>query len=67
MYSLKKERFATQLRDLTWRQMNEAMSRFRIIYKFWVPADLAWGKKGTGSEIPPNAVLCFDIRIVEIC
>ncbi|NQU55544.1 MAG: FKBP-type peptidyl-prolyl cis-trans isomerase [Bacteroidetes bacterium] len=47
--------------------MNEAMSRFRIIYKFWVPADLAWGKKGTGSEIPPNAVLCFDIRIVEIC
>ncbi len=36
-------------------------------YKFWVPSDLAWGKKGTGSKIPPNAVLCFDIRIVEIC
>ena len=36
-------------------------------YKFWVPADLAWGKKGTGTKIPPNAVLSFDIRLVEIC
>jgi FKBP-type peptidyl-prolyl cis-trans isomerase len=36
-------------------------------YKFWVPADLAWGKKGTGNKIPPNAVLNFDIRLVEIC
>ena len=36
-------------------------------YKFWVPAELAWGKKGTGSKIPPNAVLSFDIRLVEIC
>ncbi|NQU55551.1 MAG: FKBP-type peptidyl-prolyl cis-trans isomerase [Bacteroidetes bacterium] len=36
-------------------------------YKFWVAADLAWGKKGTGNKIPPNAVLSFDIRLVEIC
>lgn len=36
-------------------------------YKFWVPAELAWGKKGTGNKIPPNAVLSFDIRLVEIC
>ncbi len=36
-------------------------------YKFWVPADLAWGRKGTENKIPPNAVLCFDIRLVEIC
>ena len=35
-------------------------------YKFWVPADLAWGKKGTGNKIPPNAVLSFDIRLIEI-
>jgi FKBP-type peptidyl-prolyl cis-trans isomerase len=35
-------------------------------FKFWVPADLAWGKKGTGNKIPPNAVLSFDIRLVEI-
>ncbi|HYQ58087.1 MAG TPA: FKBP-type peptidyl-prolyl cis-trans isomerase [Draconibacterium sp.] len=36
-------------------------------YKFWVPSELAWGKKGTGNKIPPNAVLSFDIRLVEIC
>ncbi len=36
-------------------------------FKFWVPANLAWGRKGTGNKIPPNAVLSFDIRIVEIC
>ena len=36
-------------------------------YKFWVPADLAWGRKGTGNKIPPNAVLSFDIRLIEIC
>lgn len=36
-------------------------------YKFWVTAELAWGKKGTGNKIPPNAVLSFDIRLIEIC
>lgn len=36
-------------------------------YRFWVPPDLAWGRKGTGNKIPPNAVLYFDIRVVEIC
>jgi FKBP-type peptidyl-prolyl cis-trans isomerase FkpA len=35
-------------------------------YRFWVPAELAWGRKGTGNKIPPNAVLYFDIRVVEI-
>lgn len=44
-------------------QMMAAGSR----YKFWVPAELAWGRKGTGNKIPPNAVLSFDIRLVEIC
>ncbi len=36
-------------------------------YKFWIPADLAWGRKGSGNKIPPNALLSFDIRLVEIC
>ncbi|WP_107820796.1 FKBP-type peptidyl-prolyl cis-trans isomerase [Mangrovibacterium marinum] len=36
-------------------------------YKFWVPAELAWGRKGTSNKIPPFAVLAFDIRLVEIC
>uniref|UniRef100_UPI003217D4AA FKBP-type peptidyl-prolyl cis-trans isomerase n=1 Tax=uncultured Draconibacterium sp. TaxID=1573823 RepID=UPI003217D4AA len=36
-------------------------------FKFWVPSDLGWGRKGTGNKIPPNAVLAFDIRLVDIC
>jgi len=35
-------------------------------YRFWVPPELAWGRKGTGNKIPPNAVLSFDIRLIEI-
>lgn len=37
-------------------------SRFR----FWVPPELGWGRKGTSNKIPPNAVLFFDIRLLEI-
>ena len=36
-------------------------------YKFWIPAELAWGRKGSGNKIPPNAVLFFDIRLINIC
>ncbi|MFO7868146.1 MAG: FKBP-type peptidyl-prolyl cis-trans isomerase [Bacteroidales bacterium] len=35
-------------------------------YKFWVPPDLAWGQKGSSDRIPPNAVIQFDIRLLEI-
>ncbi len=35
-------------------------------YKFWIPAELGWGRKGSGNKIPPNAVLSFDIRLLEI-
>ncbi len=35
-------------------------------YKFWIPSELAWGQKGTSNKIPPNAVLVFDIRLLEI-
>jgi FKBP-type peptidyl-prolyl cis-trans isomerase FkpA len=34
-------------------------------YKFWVPSELAWGKKGTGNKIPPYSVLQFDIRLID--
>ncbi len=35
-------------------------------YKFWVPPELGWGRKGTGNKIPPNTVLFFDIRLVDV-
>lgn len=34
-------------------------------YKFWIPSELAWGKKGTGNKIPPYAVLACDIRLID--
>jgi FKBP-type peptidyl-prolyl cis-trans isomerase FkpA len=44
-------------------QLMTVGSRFR----FWVPAELGWGRKGSGNKIPPNAVLTFDVRLVKIC
>lgn len=35
-------------------------------FKFWVPPELAWGRKGTSNKIPPNAVLFFDIRLLKV-
>lgn len=34
-------------------------------FKFFIPSDLAWGKKGSGNKIPPNSVLIFDVRLVD--
>ena len=35
-------------------------------YEFVVPPELAWGKKGVGNKIGPNAVLIFDIRLLKV-
>ncbi|WP_017445913.1 FKBP-type peptidyl-prolyl cis-trans isomerase [Gayadomonas joobiniege] len=35
-------------------------------FEFVIPADLAWGKKGNGSKIGPNAVMIMDVRLLEI-
>lgn len=34
-------------------------------YKFFIPSELAWGKNGTGTKIPPNSILLFDVRLVD--
>ncbi len=35
-------------------------------YRFFIPPDLAWGKRGAGSKIGPNALLIIDARLIEM-
>ncbi len=34
-------------------------------YRFFVPPELGWGKKGSGGRIGPNAVVIFDVALQE--
>ena len=33
--------------------------------RLFIPSHLAWGERGAGGVIPPNADVVFDIEIVE--
>lgn len=35
-------------------------------YKLFVSPELGWGRKGSGSKIPPNSVIIFDVHLLQV-
>ena len=43
-----------------------ALMRTGETYEFVIPADLAYGARWVGGEIPPNSVLRFTVELLEV-
>ena len=48
-----------------WTEGMQLMSE-GASYEFYIPAKLAYGERGAGGAIPPNATLVFEVGLVKI-
>jgi len=48
-----------------WQQALAAMQAGDV-WEVAIPADLAYGSRGAGSAVPPNAALVFTIELLEV-
>jgi len=48
-----------------WQEILQKMS-VGAKWQVYIPSELAYGQRGTGPDIGPNATLIFDIELIEI-
>ena len=54
--------------DRVIRGWTEALQMMRegAKWQLFIPPDLAYGKRGQGSLIPPNSTLIFEVELISI-
>ncbi len=48
-----------------WREATLLMGVGDLM-RFYIPSGLAYGVRGSGNSIPPNSILVFDMKLVEV-
>lgn len=47
-----------------WTEALQLMSK-GAKWRLYIPSDLGYGERGAGGSIPPNAILVFDVELID--